>query len=104
MQPTKRPPKGLQFIQTITAHICDGYDCTYEWSDLGDAFKLTLYCTCDPIEFFLDRALLDDPGSDAYRDLADRLFQRMSDTLKQCPAAPTSRSTGIPPPPEARRH
>ena len=74
MARTKDNPRGLAFVEKIAGLVCSEYDFSHSWEQEGDFYILRVQCGPTHVSFRFEHAVLDDPGSEEYRAVAERLL------------------------------
>ena len=70
-------PQGLAFLEKIAALVCSEYDFSHTWKEEADSYALQVQCGPRHLTFRFERRILDDPGSEEYRVVAERLLERL---------------------------
>jgi hypothetical protein len=82
MARTNIPPEGLAFLERIAELVCSEYDFSHSWTREGDSYMLNVQCGPTHLSFHFDREGLDDPGSEEYRTIAEKLLERLLSEFK----------------------
>jgi hypothetical protein len=82
MATNQKDPKGLAFYQKIAEMVCSEYDFTHKWTRQGDIYILNVECGSNNIAFHIERRTLDDPGSEEYREVAEKLLGRLLEAFR----------------------
>src|SRR5687767_5387740 len=77
MARAKSPPQGLAFLERVAELVCSEYDFAHSWTQEGDNYVLNVQCGPTHLTFHFDLEVLDDPGSEEYRAVAERLLERL---------------------------
>ena len=83
----KNPPQGLAFLERIAELVCSEYEFSYNWKQEGDSYVLQAQCGQKQLTFHFDRESLDDPGSDEYRTIAEKMLETLLTEFKPSRAA-----------------
>jgi hypothetical protein len=75
-------PQGLAFYQKIAEMVCSEYDFRHEWTHRDDVYILKVECGPNNLSFYIERRTLDDPGSEEYREVAEKLLGRLLDAFR----------------------
>ena len=70
-------PQGLAFLEKIAALVCSEYDFSHSWKQDEDSYLLEVECGPRNLTFYFERRVLDDPGSEEYRVVAEKLLERL---------------------------
>jgi hypothetical protein len=73
----KKEPKGLAFLEKIARLVCDEHDFEHQWTQADETHILTVQCKGKKLTFHFARKDLDDPGSEEYRELAEKMLARV---------------------------
>jgi hypothetical protein len=82
MARAKSPPEGLAFFERIAELVCSEYDFSHSWKEEGDSYMLNVQCGPTGLTFHFERETLDDPGSEQYRTIAERLLDLLLSEFK----------------------
>ena len=73
----------MAFLERIAELVCSEYGFTHSWKQEGDSYVLNVQCGQTPLTFCFDSETLDDPGSEEYRTVAERLLERLLSEFKE---------------------
>jgi hypothetical protein len=82
MARAKSPPRGLAFLERIAELVCSEYDFAHDWTREGETHILNVQCGPTNLSFLFDSEVLDDPGSEEYRTIAEKLLERLLSEFK----------------------
>ena len=83
MARAKNPPQGLAFLERIVELVCTEHNFSHNWKQEGDSYLLDVQCGATHLTFRFDSEVLDDPGSEEYRTIAERLLERLLSEFKE---------------------
>jgi hypothetical protein len=79
---SQKDPKGLAFYAKIAEMVCSEYDFKHEWTRQNDVYILDVQCGSNRLAFHIERRTLDDPGSEEYREIAEKLLARLLEAFR----------------------
>lgn len=83
MARAKSPPQGLAFLERIAELVCSEYHFSHSWKQEGESYMLNVQCGATHLTFHFDYEVLDDPGSEEYRTIAEKLLERLLSEFKE---------------------
>jgi hypothetical protein len=72
-----KEPEGLAFLQKIAELACSDRGIKHAWLRKDGNYLLTVECEEKTLTFQLESATLDDPGSSEYREIAEKILERI---------------------------
>jgi len=80
---TSAAPQGLAFVRRLAELVCGEYQFSHSWSVSGDDYALTVECRGRTMTFHFDRAMVDRPGSNEYREVVEEMLDRLLKEFRQ---------------------
>ena len=80
---TSAAPQGLAFVRRLAELVCGDYELLHSWSVTGEDYALTVECRGRTLTFHFDRAMVDRPGSNEYREVVEQMLERLRKEFRQ---------------------
>jgi hypothetical protein len=74
--------EGIAFLTRVTQLVCSEYEFTYKWTHDADTYILQVDCRDRTVRFQFPITVLDDPGCDEYRELTERMLERLLEEFR----------------------
>ena len=78
----QKEPKGLAFYEHIAALVCSEHEFAHSWTRLEDVYVLHVQCGPHDFAFQIEREVLDDPGSEEYRQVAEKILTTLVEEVR----------------------